>query len=86
MEKKRTVYLSATDNKLLNERLNNGDVIEGVLEINAELNEASFTEDDRIAFQFDTCVEMDDGILLSGTKCYYRFSYKVPERVTNNGK
>ena len=76
------VYLTATSNELLNERLNKGETIEGMLKINFELHELTFTFGERLAFQFNEYSLNTDKVFdFSDGTSFYRFSAEKPELV-----
>ena len=76
------VYLTATSNELLNERLNKGETIEGMLKINFELHELTFTFVERLAFQFNEYSLNTDKVFdFSDGTSFYRFSAEKPELV-----
>lgn len=76
------VYLIATSNELLNERLNKGETIEGMLKINFELHELAFTFGERLAFQFsEYSLNTDKVFDFSDGTSFYRFSAEKPEFV-----
>lgn len=76
------VYLAATSNQSLNERLNNGESIEGMLKINFNLHELTFTFGERLAFQFtEYSLNTDKVFDFSDGTSFYRFTAEKPETV-----
>jgi len=80
--KEYAVYLKATSNMVLTERMNNGEVIEGMLQINFRLGEISFTFGERLAFRFNEySVDTNGEFHFSDGTSYYTFSSERPEVV-----
>ena len=76
------VYLAATSNQSLNERLNSGESIEGMLKINFNLHELTFTFGERLAFQFtEYSLNTDKVFDFSDGTSFYRFTDERPETV-----
>lgn len=82
------VYLVATSNEILNEKLENGKVVDGMLEINYDDGEMVFTGDDRIALRYNEVSIEADGFYFTDGTSYYRFANEAPnviKAVKNNG-
>jgi len=73
------VYLTETSNTALNELLDSGESVEGMLEIGEY--EVSFTTLDCLVFQYDTFLAEDDTFLFENGTEYYKFSHKPLETV-----
>ena len=73
------VYLTETSNTALNELLDSGESVEGMLEIGE--NEVTFTALDRLVFQYSTFLAEDDTFLFKNGTEYYKFSHKPLETV-----
>lgn len=90
---KRKVYLVKTSNILLAERLDNGEVIEGVLEADERTSEALFrlASGTGIAFLFNHITVIDNSeeeggksVMLSNGDMYYRFNYSKSKEVISS--
>lgn len=76
------VYLKATSNAMLKERMDNGEIIEGMLQVNFRLGEISFTFGERLAFRFSECSAGTNGeFYFSDGTSYFAFSPERPEVV-----
>ena len=76
------VYLTATSNQILTEKINNGEIIKGVLRVNPVLHELTFTFINRIAFQYnEITTEMNETISFSDGYSYYTFATSEPETI-----
>lgn len=73
------VYLTETSNTALNELLDSGESVEGMLEIGE--TEVTFTALDRLVFQYNTFLAEDDTFLFKNGTEYYKFSHKPLETV-----
>lgn len=73
------VYLTETSNTALNELLDSGESVEGMLEIGEY--EVSFTALDCLVFQYDTFLAEDDTFLFKNGTEYCKFSHKPLETV-----
>ena len=81
------VYLVATSNKSLSERMDNGEIIEGMLRVNFGLHELTFTFGERIAFQYNHYMMNSEKVLeFSDGTSFYRFTAEKPETIKVRAK
>ena len=78
-DKSYAVYLTETSNEELNSLLDRGFSVEGILNFNDEY--FTFSNENRIVFQFDTILAEDGSILFKSGTEYYKFAYEPLEVV-----
>lgn len=75
------VYLAATNNIVLGTRLDNGEIIEGMLEINYAAGEISFTFGERVAFRYNEIEISAESFSFSDGNTFFRFTKERPDTV-----
>lgn len=81
------VYLAATSNKSLSERMDNGEIIEGMLHVNFGLHELTFTFGERIAFQYNHYMMNSEKVFeFSDGTSFYSFTIEKPETIKVRAK
>ena len=78
---KKMMYLVSTNNEILQERINSGEILEGMLSIDEKLCEAVFEMENRLAIQFESYGRSDNEITLTSNTNYYVFSDIQPKTV-----
>lgn len=77
----RKMYLVGTSNELLEEMLDEGKEIVGLVEDNEEEHEISFTFKDRIVFTYSEKETEDGKTTYADGDIYYVFSNEEPDRI-----